>query len=95
MQTLAQLKSGELAGIKRLTLAENLTAFPMEILTLARSLEVLDLSNNRLTTLPAELAQLTQLKIIFASNNLFEALPEVLGLCVNLEMVGFKSNRIQ
>ena len=67
----------------------------MEILTLASSLEVLDLSNNRLTTLPAELAQLTQLKIIFASNNLFDTLPEVLGLCVNLEMVGFKSNRIR
>ena len=95
MQTLAQLKSGELAGIKRLTLSENFTAFPMEILTLASSLEVLDLSNNRLTTLPAELAQLTQLKIIFASNNLFDTLPEVLGLCVNLEMVGFKSNRIR
>ena len=95
MHTLAQLKSGELAGIKRLTLSENLTSFPMEILTLASSLEVLDLSNNLLNALPSELAQLTQLKIIFASNNLFETLPEVLGQCVSLEMVGFKSNRIK
>jgi len=95
LHTLAQLKSGELAGIKRLTLSENLTSFPMEILTLASSLEVLDLSNNLLNALPSELAQLTQLKIIFASNNLFETLPEVLGQCVSLEMVGFKSNRIK
>ncbi|WP_077341738.1 leucine-rich repeat-containing protein kinase family protein [Pseudocolwellia agarivorans] len=95
MQTLSQLQSGDLKGVKRLALAENLTRFPLEILSLADSLEVLDLSNNQLTSLPKELAQLTQLKIIFASNNLFETLPEVLGQCENLEMVGFKSNQIK
>lgn len=68
--------------------------FPLEILSLADSLEVLDLSNNKLTTLPAEIAQLTHLKIIFASLNNFKTLPEALGLCPNLEMVGFKSNQI-
>jgi len=94
LQTLAQLKSGELTGIKRLTLAENLTSFPIEILSLADSLEILDLSNNQLTSLPQELMQLTKLKIIFASNNLFDTLPEVLGQCPDLEMVGFKSNKI-
>jgi len=94
MQTLSQLQSGDLKGVKRLALAENLTSFPLEILSLADSLEILDLSNNQLTSLPKELAQLTQLKIIFASNNLFETLPEVLGQCENLEMVGFKSNQI-
>ncbi|MFT7683021.1 MAG: hypothetical protein ACI935_002507 [Moritella dasanensis] len=94
MHTLSQLKSGELTGIKRLTLSENLTAFPLEILSLADSLEILDLSNNQLTTLPAEIAQLTKLKILFASNNQFVTLPEVLGQCPNLEMVGFKSNQI-
>ena len=94
MQTLSQLQSGELAGIQRLALSENLTSFPLEILSLADSLEILDLSNNQLTSLPPELAQLKQLKIIFASNNQFETLPEVLGQCPNLEMVGFKSNQI-
>jgi hypothetical protein len=94
LHTLSQLKSGELTGIKRLTLSENLTAFPLEILSLADSLEILDLSNNQLTTLPAEIAQLTKLKILFASNNQFVTLPEVLGQCPNLEMVGFKSNQI-
>ncbi|KXO12958.1 serine/threonine protein kinase [Moritella sp. JT01] len=94
MHTLSQLKSGELTGIKRLSLSENLTAFPLEILSLADSLEILDLSNNQLTSLPAEIAQLTKLKILFASNNQFVTLPEVLGQCPNLEMVGFKSNQI-
>jgi len=94
LHTLSQLKSGELTGIKRLALSENLTTFPLEILSLADSLEILDLSNNQLTTLPAEIAQLTKLKILFASNNQFVTLPEVLGQCPNLEMVGFKSNQI-
>jgi len=94
LHTLSQLQSGELAGIQRLSLAENLTSFPLEILSLADSLEILDLSNNQLTSLPEELTQLKKLKIIFASNNLFKTLPEVLGRCQNLEMVGFKSNSI-
>lgn len=94
MHTLSQLKSGELLGIQRLKISEKLTSFPLEILSLADSLEILDLSDNQLTTLPSELAQLKKLKIIFASNNLFTVLPEVLGQCENLEMVGFKSNQI-
>lgn len=94
MNTLAQLKSGELIGIKRLTLSENLTSFPLEILSLADSLEVLDLSNNQLTSLPDELVKLTNLKIVFCSKNNFEILPKVLGRCESLEMVGFKSNKI-
>lgn len=95
MQTLEQLKSGKLAGVKELRLQSDLTRFPEEILSLADSLELLDLSNNRLQDLPQEVAQLTKLKIIFASNNNFDELPEVLGLCPELEMVGFKSNQIQ
>jgi hypothetical protein len=94
LHTLSQLKSGELTGIKRLSLSENLTVFPLEILSLADSLEILDLSNNQLTSLPAEIVQLTKLKILFASNNQFVTLPEVLGRCPNLEMISFKSNQI-
>ena len=95
MHTLNQLKSGQLAGVTKLTLSENLTEFPLAILTLADTLEVLDLSNNKLSSLPQELAELKKLRIIFASNNAFEVLPEVLGVCENLEMVGFKANKIK
>jgi hypothetical protein len=89
------LKSGQLAGIQRLSLSEGLTSFPTEILSLADSLEILDLSNNQLSAFPDELKQLKKLRIVFASNNNFEELPDVLGQCENLEMVGFKSNRIK
>ncbi len=94
MHTLSQLKSGELSGTQHLKLSENLTSFPVEILSLADSLEILDLSGNQLTSLPDELVKLQKLRIVFASNNLFETLPEVLGKCPNLEMVGFKANKI-
>ncbi|PML49557.1 protein kinase [Vibrio lentus] len=95
MHTLEQLKSGQLKGIKRLKLSEGLTEFPLEILELADSLEILDLSGNQLSDLPEELSQLTNLRIIFASNNLFTHLPDVLGLLPKLEMVGFKTNQIK
>jgi Leucine-rich repeat (LRR) protein len=77
LHTLAQLKSGQLACISRLMLSENLTSFPTEILPLADTLEILDLSNNQLSALPDTLQQLKKLKIIFASNNHFETLPIV------------------
>lgn len=95
MQTLAQLRAGQLQGCKRLQLVEELTEFPREIFDLADSLEILDLSNNQLSTLPEDLQRLTHLKIIFASHNCFECLPEALGRCANLEMIGFKGNKIK
>lgn len=95
MHTLEQLRSGQLKGVKRVQIAEQLTSFPMEILELADSLEILDLSNNRLTDIPEQIAELPKLKILFASNNLFTKLPASLGACENLEMVGFKTNQIK
>ncbi len=95
MHTLAQLQSGELQGITRLQLSEGLTEFPLEILSLADSLEILDLSNNQLTMLPSEIAQLPELKIFFASNNPFTVFPDVLAQCQHLEMIGFKSCQIK
>lgn len=95
METLHLLQSGQLAGIKRLDLAAELTQFPSAIFDLADSLEVLNLTNNRLKSLPDEFGCLKNLKIIFLSNNEFEELPEVLSACPALSMIGFKSNRIK
>lgn len=94
MQTIDQLQSGQLASIQRLKLSSGLTNFPMEIIDLADTLEILDLSGNRLSSLPLELTRLKKLRILFCSNNLFTELPEVLGLCPELSMVGFKANQI-
>lgn len=94
MHSLADLRAGRLAGARHLRLAEGLTGFPPEIFSLADSLEILDLSGNRLTSLPDELPRLHRLRILFCSDNPFEVLPAVLGRCPQLEMIGFKANRI-
>ena len=94
MHTLEQLRSGALAGTRRLDLACGLTELPDEIFALANTLEVLNLSGNRLRDLPHQLTRLHKLKVLFASDNDFEVLPEVLGDCPALQMVGFKANRI-
>ncbi|MBI2750073.1 MAG: protein kinase [Burkholderiales bacterium] len=94
MHTLEQLRSGALAGVRRLDLSCNLQTVPPEVFDLADSLEVLNLSGNQLTSLPHDLPRLHRLKVIFCSNNPFTELPEVLGECANLQMVGFKSCRI-
>jgi hypothetical protein len=94
MHTLEQLQRGELHGLQRLQLRCDLTEFPREIFALADSLKILDLSGNQLTTLPDDLSRLHKLRVIFCSDNGFTELPEVLGQCAQLSMVGFKANRI-
>ena len=93
--TLERLRSGELAGVRRLDLSDALTEVPAEVLALADSLEVLNLSGNRLQTLPSWLSRMRRLKVVFCSDNPFTELPEVLGECPALEMVGFKSCRVR
>ena len=94
-EILAQLRAGTLHGITRLDLSADLTTVPPEILTLADSLEILNLSGNRLTGLPDWLPELKKLRILFCSNNPFQHVPEVLSRCPVLEMIGFKSCQIQ
>jgi len=95
MQTLLALQSGKLKGTVSLKLSENLTDFPQEIFELADTLEVLDLSFNKLSTLPADFGRLKKLRIFFCSENLFTILPEVLADCHLLDIAGFKSNQIK
>ncbi len=94
MHTLAQLKAGQLAGITRLDLSCGLTEFPQEIFTLADTLEILNLSGNALSSLPDDLHRLPHLRVLFCSDNAFTDLPECLGQCAKLSMIGFKANRI-
>ncbi len=95
MHTLAQLRSGELKGTKRLLISENLTSFPPEIFELADTLEFLDLSNNALSHIPDEIRKLKKLKIVFFSNNLFTTVPSAFKECENLYMLGLKANQIE
>ena len=95
MDTLAKLRAGQLAGLKRLDLSCGLTEFPAEIFQLADSLEILNLSGNALSSLPDDLHRLTRLRILFCSDNQFTELPACLGQCAQLSMIGFKANQIQ
>ena len=94
MQTLEQLKSGELRGFKRVKLSCGLTSIPEELYSLSETLEILDLSGNNLSDLPMEITKLTKLKILFLSDNNFTVFPEILGSFPLLEMIGFKNNQI-
>lgn len=94
-QTFEELQAGKLVGVSRLKLACGLTEFPEEILTLSDTLEILDLSDNQLTELPASFSELQKLKIVFFARNHFTEFPAVLKECPNLNMIGFKSNQIE
>lgn len=94
MDTLNRLRAGQLAGMTRLDLSCGLTQLPDEVFALADTLEVLNLSGNRLRSLP-DLSRLHRLKVLFCSDNDFTEVPEHLGACPSLRMVGFKSNRIR
>lgn len=95
MDTLQQLRAGTLRGTRYLKLSEGLRQFPHEILELADTLEVLDLSGNALTELPDDLPRLRHLRVLFCSNNPFRQLPPVLGQCAQLSMIGFKACAIE
>lgn len=94
LHTLEQLRSGALAGARRLDLRCGLQTLPPEVFDLADTLEVLNLSGNQLCSLPHDLPRLHRLKVIFCSDNPFTHLPEVLGDCAALQQVGFKACRI-
>jgi Protein tyrosine and serine/threonine kinase/Leucine rich repeat len=82
-------------GARKLSVSCGLTQFPSEILDLADSLEILDLSNNRLKSLPKDFSLLKNLKAAFFANNEFEEIPEILARCPQLSIIGFKSNQIR
>jgi len=94
LERLAQLRAGRLTGLKRLDLSCGLTEFPREIFELADSLEILNLSGNALRNLPDDLHRLHKLRVLFCSDNRFTELPEAIGRCAALSMVGFKANQI-
>ena len=94
MKTLQKLRAGLLTGQIKLSLSDELTTFPREIFNLADTLEVLDLTNNELDTLPDDFDKLKKLRILFLSENNFKEVPAALAKCEALTMIGFKANKI-
>lgn len=95
MTILDELRSGSLDGTRELRLRGGLTEFPRDILGLAETLEVLDLSDNALDSLPDDFSRLTRLRVLFCSGNRFDQLPPVLGDCVALTQVGFRATGLR
>lgn len=81
--------------ITRIDLAAGLAEFPREVFDHADTLEVLNLTNNRLSSLPDDLGRLKKLRILFCSYNDFTRLPAVLGTCPSLTMIGFRANQLE
>ncbi len=92
---LQALRRGDLAGTRDLRLPGGLTEFPKEIFGLADTLELLDLSGGSLTSLPADMGRLHQLRVLFCSGNRFERLPPSLGDCPALSQVAFRGTGLR
>lgn len=95
MKTLKKLKSGNLIGSKNIKIAAGLETFPQELYSLIDTLEVLDLTDNNLTTLPDDFDKFKKLRILFLSNNQFNHVPKILAKLPILSMIGMRNNKIK
>ena len=95
MKTLEKLKSGNLINSTHIKIAAGLETFPQELYTLVDTLEVLDLTDNNLSSLPNDFEQFKKLKRLFLSNNQFNHVPKVLAKLPVLSMIGMRNNKIK
>jgi hypothetical protein len=95
MEILEKLKSGDLIGATQIKIAAGLEIFPQELYSLVDTLEVLDLTDNNLSSLPNDFNKFKKLKRLFLSNNQFNHVPKVLGKLPNLSMIGIRNNKIK
>jgi len=94
--TLARLRAGRLAGATRLDLRGcGLQALPPEVLALADTLEVLDLSGNALHTLPDSLLRCTRLQKLMLAGNRLNRLPTGLAALQRLQLLRLSANQFE
>ncbi|XP_068104794.1 E3 ubiquitin-protein ligase LRSAM1 isoform X2 [Hyperolius riggenbachi] len=59
------------------------------------TLKVLDLHDNQITSLPADIGQLTSLRVLNAERNLLRTLPDSIGDLVQLQTLNVKGNKLK
>lgn len=95
MEILKKLKSGDLIGTTQIKIAAGLEIFPQELYSLVDTLEVLDLTDNNLSSLPNDFDRFKKLKRLFLSNNQFDHVPKILSKLPMLSMIGMRNNKIK
>jgi hypothetical protein len=95
VHSLAELRAHADKKIRHVCIREELTSVPQEILEFAPNVEVLDLSANRLCSVPEWIGELSKLKVLFLSNNCFTEVPRTVRACRRLRMLGIRANQIE
>lgn len=93
LEVVTGIRSGKYTNRVDLSSA-GLDQFPHELFEIADTLEILNLGNNRIKSLPSGLERLTKLRVLFFGQNEFECVPAELSQLRALTMVSFKSNRV-
>ncbi|KAL2650342.1 hypothetical protein R1flu_018470 [Riccia fluitans] len=89
---------GSFTNLQRLRLSNNGLTDDSILWQSLSSLKVLSyfaVDHNKLTSLPAEIGQLTSLKHFNASHNQIQNVPEEIGNCTSLEKIDFSHNQIK
>eukprot|EP00002_Diphylleia_rotans_P011685 TRINITY_DN2302_c0_g1_i1.p1 TRINITY_DN2302_c0_g1~~TRINITY_DN2302_c0_g1_i1.p1 ORF type:complete len:538 (-),score=113.58 TRINITY_DN2302_c0_g1_i1:184-1797(-) len=80
-------------GVERLLLRHNLlVSLPSSLFTTLQSLRVIDLSGNRLRTLPDTICTLSDLTFLALARNNLKELPTALHLCTSLQHIVLSEN---
>ena len=89
-------QSCQSSGGKNLNLVGlRLKSLPQAVFAYSDTLELLNLGDNDLDSLPDDFYRLTKLRILFFANNKFRSIPIVLGRLPSLYMLSFKSNLVR
>lgn len=92
-QVKQHFETAQKTGVLKISLMR-LQEFPTPLKTFPNVLKSLDLSENRFTAIPDDIAKFTLLKTLKVGSNKLEALPDCLGVLVKLENLLAGNNMI-
>ncbi|XP_032882608.1 leucine-rich repeat-containing protein 57 isoform X2 [Amblyraja radiata] len=90
----AHLETAQKTGVFQLT-GKGLNEFPMDLQRLSTNLRMVDLSGNKMETLPSVIGQFSVLKSLTLNSNRLAVLPEDLGKLKKLENLHLNGNSLK